>query len=147
MVQYKVQPGTEKTAHQMEFIRLSSYGIVPHEEDYDPHYIKEICNGNILVFTCYYEGKLVAGCYISNTFHTIYVDYLFVLPEYQEQGLHLGRNLLEFVLSNKTIVEDYFQESFSESKLCTTSDKSTSIYKKIGYQETEKEDLLSKKIV
>ena len=146
MISYKVQIGSKELALQMETLRFSSYGITATEEDYDPHYLNSISNGNILVVTSYNDGKLVAGCYISNTFHSLYIDYLFVLKDYQEQGLHIGRQLLEFILANKSIVEEYFGESFTESRLCSVSKKSTSIYKKVGYNETDKEDLLCKKL-
>lgn len=143
MITYKVLDNTLENAHTLEHLRLSSYDFIPTKEDYDEYYIEDICNGRILPITCYYNDLLVAGCYVSNTFNTIYIDYLFVLPEYQEKGLQLGRNLLLFILENKHIIEEYFETEFSESRLCATTDKTKAIYKKIGYKELS-EEMMSK---
>lgn len=144
MLTYKVEPNTLELANKMEFLRLSAYGFTPTKEDYDQSYINEITNGRILVITCYYNNELVAGCYVSNIFNSIYIDYLFVSHEYQETGLNLGRKLLQFILDNKYLVEEYFDTEFNQSKLYAPSEKTKSIYKKLGYQ--EQNDLLCKKL-
>ena len=139
MITYKVLDNTIDNANKLEFLRLSSYGFTPTKEDYDDYYINNVCIGNILPIVCYYDDKLIAGCYVSNTFNSIYIDYLFVLPEYQEKGLHIGRNLLLFILDNKEIVEEYFDTEFTQSKLCAISDKTKAIYRKLGYKEGSNE--------
>ena len=79
MITYKVLDNTIDNANKLEFLRLSSYGFTPTKEDYDDYYINNVCRGNILPIVCYYDDKLIAGCYVSNTFDSIYIDYLFVL--------------------------------------------------------------------
>lgn len=144
MLTYKVESNILELANKMEFLRLSSYGFTPTKEDYDQTYINEIISGRILVITCYYNNKLVAGCYVSNILNSIYIDYLFVSYEYQETGLNLGRKLLQFILENKHLVEEYFNTEFNQSKLYAPSEKTKNIYKKLGYQ--EQNDLLCKKL-
>ena len=132
--------------YKLEDIRLRSYGIKPTPNDYDKYYIDNIINGSILVFTCYLDEKLIGGCYVSNAFNSIYIDYLFVLPEYQQKGFHIGKKLLEYILINKKQIEEYFNQEFSESKLYATSDKSKNIYSKMGYEEDPTTELLCKKL-
>ena len=144
MLTYKVEDNTLETANKMEFTRLSSYGFTPTKEEYDPYYIEDITNGRILVITCYYQDKLVGGCYVSNTLNSLYIDYLFILPEYQEKGLNLGRKLLLLILEKKQLVEEYFDTEFTQSKLYAPNEKTKHIYKKIGY--TEQSELLCKKL-
>lgn len=146
MITYKVLDNTKETAEQLEFIRLSSYGFTPTKKEYDELYIRDITNNKILVFACYLNEELIAGCYVSNTFNSLYIDYIFVLPEYQEQGLHIGRNLLQFILDNKHIVEEYFNTIFDQSKLFPSSLKSQSIYEKMGYKPDTQPELLCKKL-
>lgn len=145
MLTYKVESNNLETANKMEFIRLSSYGFTPTEEEYDSYYIQDIINGRLLVITCYQDNKLVGGCYISATFNSLYIDYLFILPEYQETGLRLGRKLLQFILDNKHIVEEYFDTEFNQSKLYAPNEKTKNIYKKMGYK--QENDLLCKKLL
>lgn len=144
MLEYKIETNSLQVAENLEFIRLSSYGFTPTQEDYDQYYIENIINGKILVITCYNEEKLVGGCYISNSLDSIYIDYLFILPEYQKTGQKLGRKLLQFVLDNKKIVEEYFDRKFTQSKLYAPNETNKDIYKKIGYE--EEKFLLCKKL-
>lgn len=145
MLKYQVESNSLELANKLEFLRLSSYGFTPTEEDYDQYYIENIINKKILVITCYKDEKIVGGCYISNTLNSIYIDYLFILPEYQETGLRLGRKLLQFILDNKHLVEEYFDREFSQSKLYAPNEKTKNIYKKLGYDEENL--LLCKKLL
>lgn len=146
MITYKLEEQTQETAIKLEDIRLRSYGIIPTPNDYDKYYIDNIINGSILVFTCYQDGKLISGCYVSNAFNSLYIDYLFVLPEYQQKGLHIGKQLLEYILANKKQIEEYFNQEFTESKLYATNDKTKKIYSKMGYTEDPTTELLCKKL-
>lgn len=146
MITFKLENQSEETAMKLEDIRLRSYGIKPTPNDYEKYYIDNIINGSILVFTCYLDNQLVGGCYVSNAFNSIYIDYLFVLREYQQKGLHIGKQLLEHIIANKHLIEEYFGREFSESKLYATSDKSKKIYHKMGYEEEPTTELLCKKL-
>lgn len=145
MIEIKVLEPTIENAYLTEELRLKSYGISPKEEDYDKYYIENICNGSIMVFAYYKEKHPIAACYISDSFNSIYIDYLFVLPEYQNKGLQIGRKLLQFIFDNKHIVEEYYHKEFTQSKLYAANEKAKSIYKEFGYKE-EQSELLVKKI-
>lgn len=59
----------------------------------------------------------------------------FVRKSKQGTGLHLGQALLQYVLDNKTIFEQYFGEEFKTSRLDAVDEKSKNIYKLFGYRE------------
>lgn len=146
-IKYLLQPSTEETALKAEYLRYEAYGIKAQREDLDDYFIEEITSGRMLIFTCEIDSLTVAVSYISDFSNSIFVDYLFVLPEYREKGLQLGRNLLLYILNNKELLENYYKKQFHQSKLSPTSEKSKSLYLKIGYQESNDNlDILVKKI-
>lgn len=146
-ITYHLQPSTENTAIMAEFLRFKAYGINASRNDLDNYFIDEITSGRVLVFTCNIDNETVAVAYISNFSDSLFVDYLFVIPEYRNTGLQLGRNLLLYIINNKQIVEEYFNRKFKYSKLSATSEKSKSLYLKIGYKEsTNNTDLLIRNI-
>ena len=134
MIEYKLLEPTQENAETLEYLRLKSYGIEPTKEDYDKYYIDNVLNGSFLAFICTLDNIPISGCYISNAFNSIYIEYIFVLPEYQESGLRIGRKLLQYILDNKKIVEDYYHTTFKTSKLYAPQPKSQEIYKKMGYK-------------
>lgn len=131
-----LQP-TEENIILIEKIRTRSYGIEKDniEENY---YTQQIRNGNYLVFVTLLDNKIVSGCYLSNAYNSLSVEQLFVRPEYQEKGLHLGKNLLKYILDNKYIIEEYFQQKFTTSTISPISEKSKKIYESLGYTTTNK---------
>lgn len=146
-ITYHLQPSTENTAIMAEFLRFKAYGINASKKDLDDYFIDEITSGRLLVFTCNIDNEPVAVAYISNFSDSLFVDYLFVIPEYRNKGLQLGRNLLLYIINNKQIVEEYFNRKFKYSKLSATSEKTKSLYLKIGYKEsTNNTDLLIRSI-
>lgn len=146
-ITYHLQPSTENAAIMAEFLRFRAYGINASRNDLDEYFIGEITSGRVLVFTCNIDNETVAVAYISNFSDSLFVDYLFVIPEYRNKGLQLGRNLLLYIINNKQIVEEYFNRKFKYSKLSATSEKSKSLYLKIGYKEsTNNTDLLIRNI-
>lgn len=131
---YKVLDNSEESALKVENIRGIVYGIADKFDAKESYYTYSIKKGDILVFSCEIEGNTVAVCYVSNSYNSLYIEYLFVLPEFQEKGLHLGRSLLQFVLDNKKLVEEYFNQQFNYSLICPTSKKSQVIYENFGYK-------------
>ena len=146
IITFKLEESSLDIANKLEELRLRSYGINPSPKDYDPYYIDNIIKGNMLAFTCYKDNDIIGGCYISNAFNSIYVDYLFILKEYQNKGLHIGRQLLQFILDNKILVEEYYKTEFNESRLYALTDKTKEIYSSMGYEEETTTNLLCKKL-
>ena len=61
-------------------------------------------------------------------------EILFIKKEYQRSNLHLGSNLLKYILKNKQIIENYFQTNFYYSYL-DTSKNNEQLFLQLGYQE------------
>lgn len=135
-IRYEVLPPTEENIIQVESLRYNAYGFPKPKAGFQKTYFAhELRKDQMLIFTCYYQEELVGACYVSNSFNSLYIDQLFVAQEYQEIGLHIGKNLLEYILHNKEIVEAFFQRPFSWSKLAHSSQKAKTIYEEIGYRE------------
>lgn len=141
-IKYKIISLTEENIDLLEKIRFNAYDIneekMPHTESF---YINDLKSGKYLVIGAFLKGMLVAACYTKNTYHALYIDQLFVLKKYQKTPLHIGSNLLKYILDNHKIIEDYFQEKFYYSYLDDyrgTKD----FYQNLGY--IEKENLMKR---
>lgn len=146
-VEYIVMENTPENALYVERMRYKAYGVKQDINPNETDYLEDIENGSILVFMCLIDSLPVSACYISKFRGTLYVDYLFTLPEYQRKKYYYGKNLLQYILDNKSIVEDYFNCSFQKSVLCPGSPKVISLYKSLGYKIDNKSDLqMSKEI-
>ena len=104
-------------------------------------YINDLKSGKYLVIGAFLEGMLVAACYTKNTYHSLYIDQLFVLKKYQKTPLHIGSNLLKYILDNHKIIENYFQEKFYYSYLDDYRG-AKDFYQNLGY--IEKENLMKR---
>lgn len=146
-IKYKIMKNTPENALYVERMRYKAYGVQklidPTEEDF----MEEIIDGSFLVFLCLVDGKPSSACYISNFNATLYVEYLFTLPEYQSKKLYLGKQLLQYILDNKVIVEEYFHQKFKKSSLCPGNNNVIPLYNSLGYQRERQDSvILSKKI-
>lgn len=144
-LEYIIMSPTEQNIIMTEEMRYRAYGI-KSGFDADEYYIEEILSERILVFLCLKDNEPVSACYVSSSFNSLYIDYLFVLPEYQNKGLHIGRKLLEYVIENKKIAEDFFNKEFNQSRLAAINEKNRRIYEKLGYEPQESSDLMIKKL-
>ena len=126
-----------------ELLRYRAYHLPVDliDKDYS-YYFLQMKNQKIIPYALYIRGRMVAACYVSNTYDSLFIDQLFVMPELQESGLKLGRLLLRYVLNNKEELSREFQQELTVSALESINEKSTAIYKKEGY---EKAGFLMKK--
>lgn len=70
-----------------------------------------------MCFIYTYHDEVIAGCYVSSDFNSLYVEQLFVLKKYQEVGLPLGQKLLSSITENKSFVEQYFNKESTFTKI------------------------------
>lgn len=145
-IEIKTLHPTKDNIKVCECIRYDSIGQkIPDEYLLNSKCASRILDAEILIFAMYVEDILAAGCYVSDSFDTLFIEQLFVKKEFQETGLYLGRRLLTYVLENRETVERYFHYHPTESELFFTSNKSKNIYEKIGYKtKEEKTNLMSK---
>ena len=145
---HKLLPPTEENIITAETLRYNTYNSEVPTNILDDYYSKSIQKGTMLLFGTYIGEELCAACYVSVVGYSIFIDQLFVKKEYQNTGLRIGRQLLEYINFNKQIVQEHLQcRSLQTSKLIYTSEKSKSLYLKIGYKETNKPlNIMSKHI-
>ena len=114
---------------ELELLRYNANGI--KKEVTSTYYKKQIEEGKMIAFSCFYNNELVGGAYISNSLQSLFIELIFVKKEMQNNKLHIGSYLLNYILKNKEIIEEYFGVKFNISRL--DNKEHESFYKKIGY--------------
>lgn len=117
---------------EIEDLRRDSFNIKFDNRNF---YEQQINNGKILPLGGYINDELVAGVYISASFQSLYIDQLFVKKEYQHNGY--GTNILQFVLNNKYIFEDFFKTEFEFSKAEIRNENALKLVQNLGYKQTD----------
>lgn len=140
-IEYTIMENTHQNALYVEKMRYHSYGV-QNTESIDAEYLEDIKNGSILVFLCLVDKIPVSACYISNFKGNLFVDYLFTSIEYQRKQLYYGKGLLQYILDNKKIVEEYFNCKFEQSLLYPASNKIVSLYQSLGYTVADSKDIV-----
>ncbi len=110
------------------------------------YYEFHILHNQMIPYGMFYNNQLIAGCYISKSFDSIYVNFLFVKEEYRHNGLKIGRKLLLYILEHKKEIEEFFGQEFTISKLHPNNQESRRIYQTIGYNTTNNSNIMTKKI-
>ncbi len=120
-----------KNAKEIEDLRRDSFNIKFDNRNF---YEQQINNGKILPLGGYINDELVVGAYISASFQSLYIDQLFVKKEYQHNGY--GTNILQFILNNKYIFEDFFKTEFEFSKAEIRNENALKLVQNLGYKQT-----------
>lgn len=143
-IEYKIIPLTKENKELLETLRFNAYQYNQKNLSLqDSFYLKDLNENKYLCIGCFLNNQLLAACYIKNTYHSLYIEQLFVLEKYQKTSLHIGSNLLKYILNNKEIVEKHFNETFYYSYL-DNAKNTKEFYQKLGYQ--EKDFLMRKKL-
>ena len=142
MLEYKVITLNNENAIALENLRFKVYDY-KNIEPTETYFYREIKNGKILPFGVYENNKLIAGCYVSNSYKTLFIEHLFVLKEHQNNENHIGTNLLRYVLDNKEICENFFKMKFEFSYLDNRCSKL--FCEALGYKEN-RNDMMSRSI-
>ena len=134
MEEYEIRiSSTKEEIKEIEILRRKAFHLKMDSINRFEFHIKY---NKIIPFAMYKDNEIVAGCYIMENFDSLYVSFLFVEEQYRNQGLRLGRRLLSYILENKEMVEERFNRQFDYSRLHPNNEKSRSIYKKVGYEDT-----------
>ncbi len=146
-ITYEIIDPKEENIILLENLRFDAYGISIERIDLNSFYATSLKTGKDIAFGCFINGELLAACYVTNTYDSLFIDQLFVKKSYQESGLQLGRKLLAYINLNKKIIEEYFGLNFTISRLEYNSIKSKSLYEKLGYRETNSSLGIMKKAI
>ena len=117
----------EKDYINLEQLRKDVFKIKDSE-----YYMTKILEGKILVIGCFYQDELVAGAYLSNSYHSLFVEQIFVRDDYQGSVLHVGYYLMKYILEHKEIFDEFFHTSFDQCRL--ESRNCDSFYEKLGFK-------------
>lgn len=124
----------------LENIRMAAYGI----DETSLYFINGLSSGNMLPVGIYEDDKLVGGAYVSKSLSSLYIESIFINPEYQHKGY--GKVLLNYIFANKKIFEDYFKKEFLYSRLEPNSHDITGFYESLGYSEPDDMNIMKKRI-
>ena len=78
MLEYKVITLNDENAIALENLRFKVYDY-KNIEPTETYFYREIKNGKILPFGVYENNKLIASCYVSNSYKTLFILALILL--------------------------------------------------------------------
>jgi GNAT superfamily N-acetyltransferase len=126
----------DKNIELVEKLRYETYNQEIPVNILDTFYAQKLKEKNLLLFVTILGTEICAVCYVSRVGYSLFIDQLFVKKEYQNTGLRIGRSLLEYINTNKKLVEQELSfKPLRTSKLIYTTEKSHELYLKIGYKD------------
>ena len=97
------------------------------------HYLKRLESHKFIALSAHYQDELVAGCYVSDQFSTLYIQQLFVGYKWQAKHYHFGKLLLLETLRRREEFECFFQKKFCLYQLVAYDERAKKIYESVGY--------------
>ena len=130
----------QKSIRQLENLRAAAYGFKPIETNSPMNYYSvQLIKGNLISIAAFYEGKQVAGIYLSKVGKNLMIDQVFVAPEYQQTEHHFGRQIIKHVIEHIDTIGAKLGVEFEGSIINPTTDHSIRLVHSLGYQK-EKEN-------
>ena len=126
----------------MEIERLRSK--IYNSSTLNEYFIMNLQNGKMLAIEIILDDILIGGCYISRSHESLYIENLFIDEPYRGKGY--AEKLLEYVLSNKAIFEEYFNIKFLYSKLEPNSNDMVNFYMKMGYSKPNDYNIMKRRV-
>lgn len=151
MLKFRIIEPKDSNFLQLEKLRYNAYAIVDDGLDKSKtYYFRKLKERKMIACGAFLDTMLVAGCYISNSQHSLYFEQIFVRKDMQfkeNSELHIGSNLVHFVLENKNVIENFFNERFNYAKVEPASSSLKNYYEKLGFKMTNVElDTFHKRI-
>ena len=124
----------------LEDVRIKYFNM-KEKTDY---FKNRVDNKEVLPVAIYLDNKLIGGAYVSSSLSSLFIESIFVLEEYRRNGYAKG--LIDYILSNNRVFEDYFKKKFDISRLEPCGEENIEFYKKIGYIGPNEYNLMRKSI-
>ena len=124
----------EKEILELEKLRLKCIGSNRTNEldNPDKTYMgSKLLNNEFIGLAYMLDKKMVAGCIISDSSNSIYIEWIFTDDKYRKKGI--ASNMLKYIERNKDIFNRYYSYNFSNIML-EPLDKSIEFYKSNGYR-------------
>ena len=132
-IKHTLLPVNDDTLIDLERLRAETFNTTPN---YNFNwYVSSIQSGRCLPFGTYIDNELAAGAIIEQSNDVLHIILIFTKPKYQDSGLKLGRELLNYIISNKEVIDQYYGSVINQVELSYMGKKSHEIYLKVGFQE------------
>lgn len=122
---------TNNEIMEFEKNRIKSFGyqkVINNIED-TPYY-DAIKNGDMIAFNCLKEERIIGGMLINLEDDNLFINKLFVVPEYREKGA--GSYMLKYLEKNKYFFEDYYGQEIDRISL-EPLESAVDFYQENGY--------------
>lgn len=137
-IKHTLLPTDKETLIEIEKLRAEVFETEPNFK-YN-WYIKSIESGRLLPFGTYVDGELASGAFVEQINNTLFITLIFTKPKFQGIGLKLSRQLLNYIISKKQVIDEYYGSDIKQVELSYMGQKTHDIYAKEGFQE-EQSDL------
>ena len=131
-IKYDYVPAIKERLLELEDLRDDAYQVESSFKE-RLHYLKRLESHKFIALSAYYQDELVAGCYVSDQFSTLYIQQLFVGYKWQAKHYHFGKLLLLETLRRREELEQYFQKELWQSQLVAYDERAKKIYESVGY--------------
>ena len=132
-IQYTLLSPNDNVIFYMEKIRFEAHNEKLASNPLNTFYGVMLKSGSMLMFTALKDNKPIAGAYVSNLYHSIHIEHVFVKPELQNSDDHIGSNLIKYIISCKALLEFYFKEKLDTVRIEYINDKTKRIYQNLGF--------------
>lgn len=126
---------------QFDNIRKEAYGFSNSTSTF---YIEKLLKNEMLGIGAYINNKLIGGACISSYFDSLYIENIFVKEEYRNNKI--ASNLINYIIMNKKVFEEYFSKEFITSKLEPNSSNVIGMYEKLGYGKPNSMNIMTRRI-
>ena len=124
---YEIFFGDDSRVKDLEKIRIN--------DNNSTYYLNLILEGKVLAIGCFYKEQLVGGAYVMNSFNALFIEHVFVKDEFQNNSLHIGSAIVNYILNNKDIFDKYFGVCF---KMCRLESRNKdSFYTRLGFKKEQ----------
>ena len=131
-IKYDYVPAIKERLLELEDLRDDAYQVESSFKE-RLHYLKRLESHKFIALSAHYQDELVAGCYVSDQFSTLYIQQLFVGYKWQAKHYHFGKLLLLETLRRREELEQYFQKELWQSQLVAYDERAKKIYESVGY--------------
>ncbi len=143
-VSFNILMPNEDIIDYMEKMRLKAHGYSEETDTLNTYYGTLLREKRLLMFAVLLNGTPVAGAYVSNFNHSIYIEHIFVRPEFQRTNFHFGTALMKYIISKKDLIEQYYGEPLSTMRIEYINEATKRIYEKLDFTESENPGVLSR---
>ena len=143
-ISFNILLPNEDIIDYMEKMRLKAHGYEVVGDPLNTYYGTLLREQRLLMFAVLLNGTPVAGAYVSNNEHCIYIEHIFVRPEFQRTNFHFGSALIKYIISKKAAIEQYYNEELSTIKIEYINESTKHIYENLEFKEGDNPGVLSR---